>query len=160
MGLDRKSGKRRDGVDAARAEENETGAVSLAVFEEIDRAAEVVFDELARAGFAVDAGEDAGVGGGVDDPVHGWQGLEIARGAEIGVDNFDPEFFEFGAIGFAAGTDEVVETVELVAGTGGDESPGERAADEAADAGDENAHGAEGLRGFRRVGRGIFERLG
>ena len=76
------------------------------------------------------------------------------------MDNFDPEFFEFGAIGLAAGTDEVVETVELVAGTGGDESAGERAADETADAGDENAHGAEGLRGFRRVGRGIFERLG
>jgi hypothetical protein len=44
-----------------------------------------------------------------------------------------------------------------VAGTGGDESAGERAADEAADAGDENTHEAEGLRGFRRVGRGIFD---
>ena len=94
MGLDGKGGERRDGVDAARAEENETGAVVFAVFEEVDRAAEVVFDELARAGFAVDAGQDARVGGGVDNPVHGWQGLEIARGAEIGVNNFDPEFFE------------------------------------------------------------------
>ena len=93
MGLDRKGGKRRDGVDAARAEENETGAVSLAVFEEIDGAAEVVFDELARAGFAVDAGEDAGVGGGVDDPIDGREGFEVAGGAEVAVEEFDADFF-------------------------------------------------------------------
>ena len=41
----------------------------FAEFEQIDRAAEVVIYELTGAGFAVDAGEYAGIGGGVDDPV-------------------------------------------------------------------------------------------
>jgi hypothetical protein len=50
--------------------------------------------------------------------------------------------------------------VKLVGGTGTGEGAGEGAADESADAGDENTHRAEGLRGFRRVGREIFERLG
>ena len=156
VGLYGERGERRDRVDATGAEENETGAVGFAVFEEVDRAGEVVFDELAGAGFSVDAGEDAGVGGGVDNPVDARKRFEVAGGAEIGVDDFYAEFFEFGAVGLAAGTDEVVEAVELVTGTGTGEGAGEGAADEAADAGDENAHEAKGLRGLRRVGRGIL----
>ena len=67
--------------------------------------------ELTGAGFAVDTGEHAGIGGGVDDPVDGGQRLEIAGGAKIGVEDFDAKFFEFGAVGLAAGADEIVEAV-------------------------------------------------
>ncbi len=127
--------------------------MGFAEFEEVDRAGKVVFDELAGAGLAVHASEDTGIGGGVDDPIHGGEGLKVAGGAEISVEDFDAEFFEFGAVGFAAGPDEVVEAAELMTRTGGGERAGERAADEAADAGDENTHGRRRLRRLDGVGR-------
>ena len=143
MRFDGQGGERRDRIDATRAEEDKTGAMGFAEFEEIDRAGEVVFDELAGAGLAVHAREDAGIGGGVDHPIHGGERLEVAGGTEIGVEDFDAKFFEFGAVRFTAGADKIIEAIELMTGARGGEGAGERAADEAANAGDENAHGAE-----------------
>ena len=91
--FDGERGERRDAVDATRRDEDEAGAVSFAELEHIHRAPEVVLDELARAGLAVDAGEDAGVGGGVDDPIDGREGFEVAGGAEVAVEEFDADFF-------------------------------------------------------------------
>ena len=91
--FDGERGERRDAVDATRREEDEAGAVGLAELEHVDRAAQVVLDELAGTGLAIDASEDAGVGGGVDDPIDGRKRLEIARGAEVAVKEFDADFF-------------------------------------------------------------------
>lgn len=91
--FDGERGEGRDRVDAARAEENEAGAVGLAELEHVDRAAQVVLDELAGTGLAIYASEDAGVGGGVDDPIDGREGFEVARGAEVAVKEFDADFF-------------------------------------------------------------------
>jgi len=93
VNFDGERGERRDAVDATRREEDEAGAVGLAELEHVHRAAEVVLDELAGTCFAIDAGEDAGVGGGVDDPVDSGKRLEIAGGAEVAVEEFDADFF-------------------------------------------------------------------
>lgn len=69
------------------------------------------------------------------------------------MEEFDAKFFEFGAVGFAAGPDKVVEAIELMTRTGGGERACERAADEAAYAGDENTDGRRGLRRLDGVGR-------
>jgi hypothetical protein len=47
VGFDGERGKRGDGIDAAGAEEDKAGFMLFAVFEEVDGAGEVVFDELA-----------------------------------------------------------------------------------------------------------------
>jgi hypothetical protein len=91
--FDGERGERRDAVNAARGEKNKTGAVSLAELEHVDRAPEVVLDELAGTGLAIDASEDAGIGGGVDDPIDSGERLEIAGGAEVAVEEFHADFF-------------------------------------------------------------------
>jgi hypothetical protein len=71
VSLNRQGSQRRDGIDAAGGKQDEAGAVSLAVFEDVDRAGEVVVHEFARAGPAVHAREHARVGGGVHHEVGG-----------------------------------------------------------------------------------------
>ena len=100
-----------------------------------------MLDELAGTCFAIDAGEDAGVGGGVDDPVDSGKRLEIAGGAEVAVEEFDADFFQGVAIRLAARTDEIIEAEEGVAGAGFGERAREGAADKAAHTGDQNSHG-------------------
>ena len=139
--FDGEGGEGRDGVDAAGGEENEAGAVGLAELEHVHRAPEVVLDELAGARFAVHAGEDARVGGGIDDPVDGGERFEVARGAEIAVEEFNAEFFQGVAVGLAAGADKIVEADESVAGAGFGEGAREGAADKAAHTGDQDSHG-------------------
>lgn len=112
----------------------------LAVFEEVDRATEVVVHELAAARPAVDAGKHARVRGGVDHEVGGGQGVHLRREAQVGGDDLDAEFSQGGAVDLAARADEIVEACDLV--TGGVQRPGEGAAGEAADAGNQDAHGA------------------
>ena len=120
------------------------GAVGLAVLEHIDRAAEVVLDELPAAGLAVHAGEDAGVGGGVDDRVDFRQGLEVAGGPEIGVADLHAEAFQLEPVEFAAGTDEVVEAVDFPLRRMGAEIFRQGGADKTADARDEDFHAQAG----------------
>ena len=64
--------------------------MAFAVFEHVEGADQVVLDELAAAGAAGHAGQHAGVGGGVDDPVHLRQGLEVAGVTDIPVEKPDP----------------------------------------------------------------------
>ncbi len=142
--FDGECGEGRDRVDAARGEQNKTGAVGLAELEHVDRAPEVVLDELAGTGLAIDASEDAGIGGGVDDPIDGGERLEVAGGAEVAVKEFDADFFEAVAVGLAAGADEIIEADEGVAGAGFGEGAREGAADKAAHTGDQNSHGWDG----------------
>lgn len=143
----------RDRVDATSREEDEAGAMGFAELEHVHRAAEVVFDELTGTGFAVDPGKDARVGGGVDDPVDGGKGFEVAGRTEVTMEEFDAELFEGVAIGLAAGADEIVEADEGVAGAGFGEGACEGAADKAAHTGDQDSHGGtvakRGARGKR-----------
>ncbi len=109
-----------------------------AVFEHVDRARQVVLDELAAGGLAVDAGEHARVGRGVDDHVDGGQRLEVGREPDVGVVDGDAERAERSAIQLAAWPDEVVEPDEFDAVPCVDPAANQRRADEAAGAGDQN----------------------
>jgi hypothetical protein len=79
-----------------------------------------VFDQLARAGFSVHPGEHAGICGGIDHGVDGWDCLKVAGGADVSVEDFDAERFEFGAVCLAAGSDEIVEGLVQFRGENGE----------------------------------------
>ena len=87
--FERQARQRSDVVHAAAGEQNEAGVVPPAVFQQIDGALQIVLDELAAAGLAVDAGQHAGDGGGVDDPIAVGKRFEIAGAADIAVDHAD-----------------------------------------------------------------------
>jgi hypothetical protein len=114
--------------------------VLFAELEHVHRADEVMLDELTGACFAIDAGEDARVGSGVDYEVDSRDGFEIAGRSEVTVVKFYSEGFEFGPVGFAAWADEIIEADQRVVLAGLYERPGEGAADKAADAGDKYFH--------------------
>src|ERR1043166_6544289 len=75
--LNRQGRKRFLRIDAAGAEKNEPGAMTTAVLQDVDRAPEIVLEQLTRARPAVDASEHARVRRGIDDPVGFRQTLEI-----------------------------------------------------------------------------------
>ncbi len=74
--------------------------------------------DLARAGAAVEAGEHARVGGGVDDEVGGRQRVDLGGVTEVGGNDLHAEFLQRLAVGLAAGADEVVEAEDPVAAAG------------------------------------------
>ena len=127
----------------------------LAELEQIDGPGEIVLDQLARTRATVRAGEHAGVGGGINHPIDRRQGLQITRGAEVAVEQLHAEPLQLRAIGFAARADEVVEAAEFVAGPALDERARERAAHEAANAGDEDAHRPQHAKIHRRGKRDL-----
>ena len=57
-----------------------------AEFQNVDGSEQVVLDQLAAAGFSVDAGQHAGIGGGIENPIATSDGFEVARAANIGVE--------------------------------------------------------------------------
>lgn len=88
-----------DGVNAAGGEEDEAGCVSAAVFEEVHGTSEVVLDELTCARPAIDAGEDGGIGGSVDDVVASRQCFEVRGVADVPAVKFHTELlFNEGAV--------------------------------------------------------------
>ena len=138
--LNRKGSERRDRVDPAGAEQNKGGSSGFAEFQQIDRAKEVVFDQLARAGFSVHSGEHAGIRGGINHGVDGRNRLKVAGGADVSVEDVDAKRFEFGSIRLAAGSDEIIDPDDLQIGTMRQERLGQRAADETANSCYEDAH--------------------
>ncbi len=72
-----------------------------------------MFEELARAGFAVAPGEDAGLSRRIDDPIRGGKGVNIAGHAEVAMHEIDAEPFQRQAIGFASLAGEIVEAHDL-----------------------------------------------
>jgi hypothetical protein len=94
--------QRGNGVDAAGAEQDETGVGSAAVFQQIDGAEQIVFKQLACAGFAVAAGQNAGLGGGVDDPIDAGR---VSRSLAMRMspwNNCTPSFLSDEPVGFTA----------------------------------------------------------
>ena len=95
-------------VNAGGAEHEEPGAASAAELEHIDGAEEVVFQKLAAAGAAIDAGKHTGVGSGVDDPVHIRQALKVAGLTDITVEQADAKALQGEAVDLGTRTAEVV----------------------------------------------------
>ena len=75
-----------------------------------------MFEQLARAGFAIHAREHAGIRGGINHEIGGGQGFKIRRAADIRVENFHAERGEFAAVQLAAGADEIIHADNLQAG--------------------------------------------
>ena len=112
----------------------------LAVFEEVDRAPQIMFEQLARAGLAVHAGEHAGVRSGIDHKIGGGQRFKIGRAADIRVNNFHAEPGQFTAVEFAAGPDEIIHAHNLQTRRRFQQRPRERAAHETTAASDQDFH--------------------
>ena len=85
----------------------------FAIFQNVDRASEIVFEQLARAGFAVNAGQHAGIGGGINRKIGGRQSFKIRRAANIRMNYFYAELCQFAEVVFTTRTDEVVHAKDL-----------------------------------------------
>src|SRR5687767_9806397 len=88
----------------------------FAELEHVERADQVVFDQLAAARATVHSGQHAWVGGGVHDPVHGTETLEVGRESQITVTHANPKRRQGAAIHLAAGSREVVDADDLNVG--------------------------------------------
>ena len=121
--------------------------MAAAVFEQVDGAVEVVFDDLAAARFAVHAREHARVRGGVDEPIGGRQRFQVAGVAHVAVVEAHAPRAEGVAVALAAGADEIIHARDFGVGLGVEQRMGDAAAYEAADAGDQDFHGAPGAAG-------------
>src|SRR5581483_9044241 len=104
------AGQRGNRVDAAGAQEDEACLVPLAVFEQVQRAIQVVLDQLTAAGTPIDAGEDTWIGGGINDPIGRRQAVEVGGGAHIAVADVDSERAQARLAGLAAGAEKVVDS--------------------------------------------------
>ena len=103
-----------------------------------------MLEQLAAAGLAVNPGQDAGIGGGVDHPIDRADCLQVAREAHVAVTKLDAEFGEFAPVTLAAWAAEIIETdeAEFAAGPMLAKAACERAADKAAAPRDEYPHAA------------------
>ena len=61
-----------------------------------------MLDQLTAARLSVDAREHAGVGRGIDDPIHGRKGFKIRRHARIAMKDFDACRAQIAAVCFGA----------------------------------------------------------
>ena len=136
LGLHGNGGQGANGIDPAGAEHGEAAAPLLHQLQHVDRADEIVLDQLAAAGLAVHAGEHAGVGGRLDDPIAAGQRLQVAGIADVAVMELDAVLAQGAAIGLTAGPDEVVQARDLPVRPAFPQAAGERAADKTADASD------------------------
>ena len=75
----------RNRIDAARAQEDESGTDALAIFEHVDGAGEIVLDQLTAARPAVDAREHAGIRRAIDHSIDSGNRFEITRGTDVAV---------------------------------------------------------------------------
>jgi hypothetical protein len=131
-----------DAVNARGAEHEEAGVSCSAKLEHVEGANEVVFEQLTAAGAAVESGEDAGVGGGVDEPVHVRQALEVAGLPDIAVKQADAKALEGQSVDLGPRAAEVVHPQDGPSGL--DQMADDLAADEATGSGDEDAVGGGG----------------
>lgn len=128
-----------DAVNARGAEHEEAGVSRSAEFKHVEGANEVVFEQLPAAGATVESGEDAGVGSGVDEPVHVRQALEVAGLADIPVEQADAEALQGQSVDLGPRAAEVIHPQNGPSGL--DQVADDLAADEAAGSGDEDALG-------------------
>lgn len=81
--------ERGDRIDPACGKEDKAGMPALAGFDQVDGTAEIVLNELAGTGFAIDSSKDAGIGGCINDPIKGAEGFKVGGDAEVTVQDLD-----------------------------------------------------------------------
>ena len=102
-----------------------------------------MLDDLAAAGTAVDAGQNAGVGRRIDDPVGVAGRLQIAGAADVAVPDADAGRFEARPRRLASRPAEIVDPGQQRTRKAPLQAERQLAADEAADPGDQDSHQSE-----------------
>lgn len=130
-------GKIREGwdrINSAGAEQDKGGLAGFAEFEQVDCAKEVVFDQLARAGFSIHSSQNTWIRGGVNERINFWNPFQITGGADVAVEDFDSNPLEFRPVRLATGADEIVDSEDFQIGPMSQQGFGQRAANETANA--------------------------
>ena len=123
-----------DRVNPAGAQHQEPAPPLPRQLQQVGGADQIMLDELPAAGFAVHARQHAGIGGGIQDPVAGRERFQIARVANIPVNQPDSAPAKRGPVQFAAGAHEVVQADEFPIRPPRFQPSGQGAADEPAGA--------------------------
>jgi len=80
-----------------------------AVFQQIDGAHQVVFQQLPGAGFSVASCQNAGLRRGVDHPVHQRKRFQVAGHADVAVEQLHTQALQGKPVGLAALPGQVVD---------------------------------------------------
>ena len=137
----RKSTEGRDRVNPTGAEQDHPGRLPFADFQKVYRSPEVVLQQFAAAGLAIHPSENAGIGGGVDDPIDATGLLEVLLPPDVPHPKLHPSRLDDGAVELTARATEVIKTADLVARLA--EAEGQLGTNKAADAADQNFHGVK-----------------
>src|ERR1700686_4339537 len=87
--------------------------MSLAVFEEINCAYQVMLNDLTTARYAINTGEDARVRCCIDDPIGPGQSIDVAGSAKVRVMHLDVTIAQGEPVHLAPGSDEVIATEDF-----------------------------------------------
>ena len=107
--LQRKSDERPDGIDPAGADENEPGGAGLAVLQHVERAHEVVVEELPAPAFAIDAREYAGIGRAVDHPVRVGQRAHVGLRSDVALEHANAPALQCFNVGLGPAAAQIVD---------------------------------------------------
>jgi hypothetical protein len=130
----------RYGIDTTRAQQDQSGVVRLAVFENVNCSTQIVFDHLPTAALSVHTSEDAGIRCCIDHPIRARKRFHVAGASKIGVTYGDAYPLQSQSVQFAARPDKVVQTKNLHIFQSFAERDGQRVSRESTDAGDQDAH--------------------
>lgn len=114
--------------------------MEAAILEKVNRAAEIVVEQLLGAGFSVHSCEHTGIGGAVDHPIGRRENRHIVGVPDVAntdINSKGPQRFD---ICFAAAPTQVVDAGDRQIGSMFKKVPGDDTSREAADSGDENFH--------------------
>ena len=140
LDFERQGSQGLDGINAAAAQKQEAGLVGFAVFEDVYQAGQIVLEQLARSSLPFHSGQNTGIRGGIDDPIHFGKRREIAGAADVAMDKFDAHVLQTLAIRFRARTHQIIDAADGDTFATLDEAACESAAHETRYAGDQNLH--------------------
>ena len=130
-----------DRIDATRAEQDETGVLAFAEFEQVDCAPQIVFEQFLARRFAINPRKHAGIGRRVDHPINTARPLEISLLTHITAPEFNARLLDARLIELAARSAEIVEPAHLVPRAAQSES--QFRSDKPANAADQDVHGSQ-----------------
>src|SRR4051812_20704661 len=111
------------------------------IFENVDCALKIMLHELtAVRPAATGSGEHTRLGGGIDDPIGGWQCGQILAHTHVGVNDANASLGELAAIQFASGAKKIINAKDFQTGFYLAQSQRQSASGKSADACDENLH--------------------
>ena len=138
LGDNRQGAQSIDRINTTRAEQDHTGLLALADFEQVDRAPKIVLEQFLAPGLAVDSGQHARVGRRIDHPIDTFDPGQIFLLTHVATPKLDARRLDARTVPFAARTAKIIEPADLIAGR--TESEGQFGPDKSTDAADQYAH--------------------